>query len=125
MAGYRRESRYFFFQKWGEPDSPWWAGLLLAGFVVCALLGWPKTIMTDEHGIECYWWWRRKAAIPWKEVEYAETGSMGAIEVAGANARIVFEGYNAGRKRFCAELKKRSCVKKIVIPSEFTGLHLN
>jgi hypothetical protein len=111
-------------RKWGEPDWPSWGCLALVGFVVCFLLGWPKTIVTDEDGIECHWWWRRKVSIPWKEVEYAETASMEAIEVAGTHARITFEGYNADRERFCKELTKRSGVKKIVIPGAFTGLHL-
>jgi hypothetical protein len=112
-------------QNWGKPDWPSWGCVLLVGFVVCLLLGWPKSIATDEHGIECYWWWRRRVSIPWKEVEYAEAASMGTIEVAGTNARIKFEGYNADRERFCKELRKRSNVKKIVTPGEFTGLHLN
>jgi hypothetical protein len=110
-------------QKWAE--SEWWADLGLAGFVVCILFGWPKTIVTDQHGMECHWWWRKKVSIPWKEVEYAETGSMGAIEVAGTHARITFEGYNADRDRFCKELRTRSAVRKIVVPAKFTGLHLH
>jgi hypothetical protein len=112
-------------QNWGKPDWPSWGCLVLTGLVVCALLGWPKTIVTDEHGIECHWWWRPKVSIPWKEVEYAETGSIGAIEIVGNQARITYEGYNADRERFCKELTKRSSVKKIVVPGEFTGLHLN
>jgi hypothetical protein len=113
------------YQNWGKPDWPTWGCLILVGFVVWALLAWPKTIVTDEHGIECHWWWRRKVSIPWGEVEYAETASVGAIEIVGIHARITYEGYNADREGFCKELKKRSSVKKIVVPAEFTGLHLN
>jgi hypothetical protein len=63
--------------------------------------------------------------IPWNEVDYAETGPVGAIEVVGRNARITFEGYNADPARFRKEVTTRSSVKKIENPAEFTGLHLN
>ena len=94
------------------------------GFVLCTLFFWPKTIITDERGIQCLWWWRRKVFIPWDQVEYAETGTVGAIEIVGTHARITFEGYNADPARFRKELTTRSNVKKILTPCEFTGLHL-
>ena len=112
----------FLYRKWTE--TPLLANLLLSGLVLCFLFGWPKTIATDERGIECLWWWRRRVFISWDQVEYAETGKVGAIEIVGTNARITFEGYNADPARFCKEVTARSNVKKIVTPSEFTGLHL-
>jgi len=105
-------------------ETEWWLNALAAGFVLCFLFGWPKTITTDERGIECYWWWRPKIVIPWDEVEYAETGKVKGIEIVGAHARITFEGYNADQARFCKEVTTRSSVKKIMNPTEFTGLHL-
>jgi hypothetical protein len=105
-------------------ESEWWLNLLAVALVIGFLVGWPKTIVTDERGIECFWWWRRKVFIPWDQVEYAEKGKAGAIEVVGAHARITFLGYNVDPTRFCQEVTARSNVKKIVIPSEFTGLHL-
>lgn len=104
--------------------SEWWLNLLATGFVLSFLFGWPKTIVTDERGVECHWWWRRKVFIPWDQVEYAETGKVGSIEIVGTNARITFEGYNADPMRFTKELTTRSKVKEIVTPGEFTGLHL-
>jgi hypothetical protein len=104
-------------------QSEWWVNLLGAGFVAAFLFGWPKTIVTDERGVECHWWWRRKVFIPWDEVEYAEKGKNGSIEVVGTNARITFEGYNADPARFSKVLTTQSKIK-ITTPGEFTGLHL-
>jgi hypothetical protein len=110
------------YQNWSTAE--WWAILSLIVLLISCLVVWPKTILTDERGIECLWWWRRRVFIPWDQVEYAETGKVGAIEIVGTNARITFEGYNADPARFCKEVTARSNVKKIVTPSEFTGLHL-
>jgi hypothetical protein len=110
------------YQQWVPTEL--WVKLGCVGFVLAFLFGWPKTITTDDHGIESHWWWRRKVFIPWDEVEYAETGPLGAIKVVGTHGRIEFEGYNADPDRFRKEVTKRSSVKKIVAPSEFTGLHL-
>lgn len=109
-------------QEWTETE--WWINLIATGFLIAIIIGWPKTFTTDERGIECHWLWRRKVSIPWKEVEYAETGDVGAINIVGTNARITFEGYNVDQNRFRRELTKRSSVKKIANPKEFTGLHL-
>ena len=113
---------YYLYRRWAETE--WWISLLAIGFVLCTLLFWPKTIITDERGIQCLWWWRRRVFIPWDQVEYAETGTVGAIEIVGTHARITFEGYNADPARFRKELTTRSNVKNILTPSEFTGLHL-
>jgi hypothetical protein len=110
------------YQQWAQTE--WWLRLMGIGFVLCFLFGWPKTIVTDQRGIECHWWWRKKVFIPWNQVEYAEYGKVGAIEIVGTNARITFEGYNADSARLCKEVTTRSGVKKIVTPAEFTGLHL-
>jgi hypothetical protein len=93
-------------------------------FLLWIFFGWPKTIITDENGIECRWLWRRRVRIPWNEVECAETGSVGRIEVVGTHARIKFEGYNLDPKRFRNELLKRSKVESLIDPNEFTGLNL-
>jgi hypothetical protein len=111
------------YQKWTETE--WWLNIIAMVLVVSCLFVWPKTIVTDERGIECHWWWRRRVFIPWNEVDYAEIGPVGAIEVVGRNARITFEGYNADPARFRKEVTTRSSVKKIENPAEFTGLHLN
>jgi hypothetical protein len=105
-------------------ETDWWINLLAVGFVMSFLFGWPKTIVTDQRGVECLWWWRRKVFIPWEQVEYAETGAVGAIEIVGTHGRIKFEGYNVDPDRFCNEVIARSNVKKIVTPEEFTGLKL-
>jgi len=105
-------------------QSEWWADLALSLLAICALLAWPKTIVLDDQGIQCLWWWRRKVSIPWNQVEYAEAGKVGSIEIVGTNARITFEGYNVDPNRFCKELTTRSKVKQIATPGEFTGLHL-
>lgn len=110
------------YQQWAQTE--WWLKLMGSGFIIWFLFGWPKTIVTDQRGIECHWWWRRKIFIPWDQVEYAENGKVNAIEIVGTNARITFEGYNADAARFCKEVTTRSSVKKIVTPSEFTSLHL-
>lgn len=110
------------YQFWSVAE--WWGILLFIVLLISCLAVWPKTIITDERGIECLWWWRRRVFIPWDQVEYAETGQVGAIEIVGTHARITFEGYNADPLRFCKEVTTRSKVKKIVSPSEFTGLHL-
>lgn len=105
-------------------NTEWWldAGALL--LLASIFFGWPKTIMTTDKGVECRWVWRKRVCIPWSEVEYAESGSAGRIEVVGANARIKFEGYNADSQRFRKELLKRGKLKSIADPKEFTGLHL-
>lgn len=104
--------------------TEWWIDALAVAFIIGFLVAWPKTIVTDERGIECRWWWRRRVFIPWDQVEYAENGKAGAIEIVGAYARITFEGYNADPARFRKEVTTRSNVKKIETPSKFTGLHL-
>jgi hypothetical protein len=112
----------YLYRRWAETE--WWVNLSLVALVICVMFGWPKTIVTNDRGIECLWWWRRKILIPWGEVEYAETNKAGAIEIVGNHARITFEGYNADPDRFCKEVTTRSTVKKIVTPGELTGLNL-
>lgn len=104
--------------------SRWWENFGMCIIVVCSLLSWPKTFALDDRGIQCLWWWRPKKFIPWEEVEYVERGAAGSIEIVGTNGRVKFEGYNIDSARFCKEVTTRSNVKKIAIPSEFTGLHL-
>jgi hypothetical protein len=110
------------YENWSA--AKWWEILLLIVLLISCLAVWPKTILTDERGIECLRWWRPRVFIPWEQVEYAEIGKVGAIVVVGTHARITFEGYNADRARFCKEVTSRSNVKEILTPSQFTGLHL-
>ena len=70
----------FLYRNWAGAE--WWATLLLVVLLISCLVVWPKTIATDERGIECLWWWRRRVFIPWEQVEYAETGKVGAIEIS-------------------------------------------
>jgi hypothetical protein len=44
------------YQQWAQTE--WWLKLMAIGFVLWFLFAWPKTIITDERGIECHWWWR-------------------------------------------------------------------
>lgn len=110
------------YQQWAETEL--WIAILAIGFIFCFLFGWPNTIVTDERGIECHWWWRTRVQIPWGEVEYAERGETGFIKIVGTNAKITFDEYHNDQERFCKELAKRSKVKKIMKPERFTSLHL-
>jgi len=104
--------------------TEWWIDLIAVCFVICFLFGWPKTIVTDNLGVKCVWWWRPSIFIPWSQVEDAEMGRSGSILVIGQYANITFEAYHPDATGFRRQITSKSKARSIRTPRNITELNL-
>jgi hypothetical protein len=101
-----------------------WLLVASTGIVIALCVAWPATVVIAEDGVRRHVWWRRTAALPWKEVSGIERNAGGDIQVFGKSGQcITFTRFHIDPLRFQEEVKRRARLQNVIDASAPPSLH--